>query len=60
MLSNDDADIFRIDAADDILRLLVNAHETEVMIPELADVMGVVRSTARRAGDLLDGSQHNA
>lgn len=50
----DDTEIFRIGAADDILRLLVDAHEEEFTIPELVDVTGVTRSTVWRAVDLLD------
>ena len=49
-----DTDIFRIGAADDILRLLVDAHDTEFSIPELVDATGVTRSTVWRAVDLLD------
>ncbi|TKX83289.1 HTH domain-containing protein, partial [Halorubrum sp. SS5] len=40
-----DTDVFRIGAADDILRLLADAHETEFTIPELVDATGVTRST---------------
>ena len=50
-----DTDIFRIGAADDILRLLADAHETEFTISELVDATGVARSTVWRAVDLLDG-----
>lgn len=46
--------MFRIGAADDILRLLVDAHETEFTIPELVDATDVTRSTVWRAVDLLD------
>lgn len=49
-----DVDVFRIGAADDILRLLVDAHDTEFSIPELVDATGVARSTVWRAVDLLD------
>ncbi|AHG01206.1 DNA polymerase subunit beta (plasmid) [Halostagnicola larsenii XH-48] len=49
-----DTDVFRIGAADDILRLLVDAHDTEFTIPELVDATGVTRSTVWRAVDLLD------
>ena len=52
---NVDTGIFRIEAADDILRLLVDAHETEFTIPELVDATDVARSTVWRAIDLLDG-----
>lgn len=48
-----DVDVFRITAADDILRLLADAHETEFTIPELVDATGVTRSTVWRAVDLL-------
>jgi len=37
-----------------ILRLLVDAHDTEFSIPELVDATGVTRSTVWRAVDLLD------
>lgn len=49
-----DADIFRIAAADDVLRLLVDAHDAEFTIPELVDATGVARSTVWRAVTLLD------
>ncbi|QCS41286.1 nucleotidyltransferase domain-containing protein [Natrinema versiforme] len=48
-------DIFRSKTADDVLRLLVDAHETEFTIPELVDATGAARSTVWRAVDLLDG-----
>ena len=51
---NVDTGIFRIEAADDILRLLVDAHETEFTIPELVDATDVTRSTVWRAVDLLE------
>lgn len=50
----DDTDVFRVGAADDILRLLVDANETEFTIPELVDATGVTRSTVWRAVQLLD------
>lgn len=50
-----DTDVFRIGAADDILRLLADAHETEFTIPELVDATDVTRSTVWRAVDLLEG-----
>lgn len=46
--------VFRIEAADEILRLLVDAHETEFTIPELVDTTGAARSTVWRAVDLLE------
>jgi predicted nucleotidyltransferase len=46
--------VFRIGAADTILRLLVDAHEGEFTIPELVDATGTARSTVWRAVDLLD------
>jgi predicted nucleotidyltransferase/biotin operon repressor len=46
--------VFRIEAADDILRLLADAHEAEFTIPELVDATGASRSTVWRAIDLLD------
>jgi len=52
---NVETGIFRIEAADDILRLLVDAHETEFTIPELVETTDVSRSTVWRAIDLLDG-----
>lgn len=50
-----DTGIFRIRAADGILRVLVDAHEEEFTIPELVAVTGVTRSTVWRAVELLDG-----
>jgi predicted nucleotidyltransferase len=47
-------DVFRLSAADEILELLADAHETEFTIPELVDVTGAARSTVWRAVDLLD------
>ena len=47
-------DVFRLSAADEILGLLVDAHETEFSIPELVDATGAARSTVWRAVDLLD------
>lgn len=49
-----DVDIFRIRAADDVLRLLADAHETEFTIPELVDATDVTRSTVWRAVRLLE------
>lgn len=49
-----ESNVFRIRAADDILRLLADAHETEFTIPELTDATGVTRSTVWRAVDLLE------
>lgn len=49
-----ETEIFRIGAADDILRLLADAHETEFTIPELVDATDVTRSTVWRAVELLD------
>lgn len=49
-----DTDIFRIGAADDILRLLAEAHDTEFTLPELVDATGVTRSTVWRAVGLLE------
>ena len=50
-----DTEVFRIKAADEILRVLVDAHGEEFTIPELVDVTGVTRSTVWRAVELLDG-----
>lgn len=47
--------VFRIKAADNILRLLADAHEQEYTIPELVEATGVTRSTVWRAVKLLDG-----
>jgi predicted nucleotidyltransferase len=47
--------VFRVGAADEILRLLVDAHDTEFTIPELVDATGAARSTIWRAVELLDG-----
>lgn len=49
-----ETDIFRIGAADDVLRLLADAHESEFTIAELVDATGVTRSTIWRAVTLLD------
>lgn len=49
-----DVRIFRIDAADEILRQLADAHTTEFTIPELVETTGAARSTVWRAVDLLD------
>ena len=49
-----DTDVFRIGAADDILRLLVDAHDTEFTISDLVGMTGATRSTVWRAVDLLD------
>ncbi|MBV0903727.1 nucleotidyltransferase domain-containing protein [Halomicroarcula salina] len=46
--------MFRLSAADEILSLLVDAHETEFSIPELVNATGAARSTVWRAVDLLD------
>ncbi|MFC6954890.1 nucleotidyltransferase domain-containing protein [Halorubellus litoreus] len=52
--SSSDGTVFRIEAADEILRLLADAHETEFTIPELVDATGVTRSTVWRAVELLE------
>jgi len=49
-----ETDVFRLSAADEILDLLVDAHETEFSVPELVDATGAARSTVWRAVDLLD------
>ena len=49
-----DGTIFRIESADEILRLLADAHESEFTIPELVDATGVSRSTVWRAVELLE------
>ena len=48
-----ETDVFRLSAADEILDLLVDAHDTEFTIPELVDATGAARSTVWRAVDLL-------
>ena len=50
-----ETDVFRLSAADEILDLLVDAHETAFSIPELVDATGAARSTVWRAVDLLGG-----
>lgn len=52
--SRSGTDVFRISAADEILRLLADAHQTEFSVPELVDATGAARSTVWRAVDLLD------
>jgi len=52
--ASDDEPVFRIEAADTILRLLADAHTTEFTIPELVDVTGAARSTVWRAVTLLE------
>lgn len=49
-----DTRVFRIQAADEILRLLADAHETEFTIPELVEATGAARSTVWRAVNLLE------
>lgn len=49
-----ETDVFRLTAADEIIGLLVDAHETEFSIPELVNATGAARSTVWRAVDLLD------
>ncbi|MEF8821545.1 MAG: HTH domain-containing protein [Halovenus sp.] len=49
-----DTAVFRIGAADDVLRLLADAHDTEFTISELVDATGVTRSTVWRAVALLE------
>lgn len=51
----EETEIFRSQAADEILRLLVDAHDEEFTIPELVDATGAARSTVWRAVELLDG-----
>ncbi|WP_411968861.1 nucleotidyltransferase domain-containing protein [Haloferax sp. YSSS75] len=50
----DDTKIFRFRAADDVLRLLVDAHESEFAMTELATQTDHSRSTVWRAVGLLD------
>lgn len=49
-----DSGVFRIRAADDVLRLVADSHQAEFTIQELVDATGVTRSTVWRAIDLLD------
>lgn len=49
-----EAGIFRVGPADDVLRLLADAHETEFTIGDLVAATGASRSTVWRAVDLLD------
>ncbi|KTG21069.1 nucleotidyltransferase domain-containing protein [Haloferax profundi] len=50
----DETKIFRLRAADDLLRLLVDAHESEFTMSELAAETDHSRSTVWRAVGLLD------
>lgn len=50
----DETRIFRFQAADDVLRLLVDAHESEFTMQELGDKTEYSRSTVWRAVELLD------
>ena len=50
----DDTKIFRFRAADDVLRLLVDAHESEFTMAELASETDHSRSTVWRAVELLE------
>ncbi|NHN42858.1 HTH domain-containing protein [Halorubellus sp. JP-L1] len=52
--SPSDGTVFRIEAADEILRVLADAHESEFTIPELVDATDVSRSTVWRAVELLE------
>lgn len=49
-----ETEIFRSRTADDILRLLVDAHTEEFTISELVDATGAARSTVWRAVELLN------
>jgi predicted nucleotidyltransferase len=49
----DDSRIFRLGAADDILRILIDAHETEFTLKELGRETDYSRSTVWRALELL-------
>jgi predicted nucleotidyltransferase/biotin operon repressor len=48
-----ETEMLRSGVADEVLRLLVDAHETEFTLPELADATGSSRSTVWHAVDLL-------
>ena len=52
--SDADADVFRIGVADDVVRLLADAHDAEFTISELVGATGVSRSTIWRAVDRLE------
>lgn len=54
VLPGDDARIFRLHAADDVLRLLVDAHESEFTLKELSECTDRSRSTVWRAVEFLD------
>ncbi|SFR98123.1 HTH domain-containing protein [Halomicrobium zhouii] len=56
VVPGDDTGLFRSEAADEILRLLVDAHETEFTIAELVDATGAARSTVWRAVNLLEST----
>jgi predicted nucleotidyltransferase len=49
-----ETNVFRIEAADEILRLVADAHESEFTIADLVDATDVTRSTVWRAVDLLE------
>lgn len=49
-----DVDVFRVDTADDVLRLIVDAHDSEFTVPELVEATGSSRPAVWRAIDLLD------
>ena len=49
-----EAEIFRSSVADDVLRLLADAHEDEFTVNELTDATGASRSTVWRALNLLE------
>jgi predicted nucleotidyltransferase/biotin operon repressor len=49
-----ETEMLRSGVADEVLRLLVDAHEAEFTIPELADATGASRSTVWRAVELLE------
>ncbi|AFK19566.1 HTH domain-containing protein [Haloferax mediterranei ATCC 33500] len=51
----DDSKIFRLHAADDVLRLLVDAHQSEFTLKELSEITDRSRSTVWRAVEFLDG-----
>lgn len=49
-----DTKVFRLGAADDVLRHLVDAHESEFTLQELGEETDHARSTVWRAVELLD------
>ncbi|ELZ80958.1 hypothetical protein C453_18515 [Haloferax elongans ATCC BAA-1513] len=55
VIPGDDSKIFRLHAADDVLRLLVDAHQSEFTLKDLSEMTDRSRSTVWRAVEFLDG-----